>query len=88
MSSIGVICRNVFNLKKSAADADPFFVEAYDGTAISERKCRECFHKFKNWEFDVEDIRIGSIIKDLCQILEEFQLHWGVTQEAISHHWK
>ena len=44
-----------FNLKKSAAKAHRLLVEAYGDAALSERRCREWFQKFKNGEFDVKD---------------------------------
>ena len=44
-----------FNLKKSAAEAHRLLVETYGEPALSERSCRECFQKFKNGEFDIED---------------------------------
>ena len=44
-----------FNLEKSAADAHQLLIEAYGEGALSERKCREWFQKFKNGDFDVED---------------------------------
>ena len=44
-----------FNLKKSAAEAHRLLVETYGEAALSERSCRECFQKFKNGEFDIED---------------------------------
>jgi len=39
-----------FNLKKSPAEAHRLLVEAYGDAALSERRCREWFQKFKNGE--------------------------------------
>ena len=44
-----------FNFKKSAADARRLLVETYGEAALSQRSCREWFHKFKNGKFDIED---------------------------------
>ncbi|GBP18643.1 Mariner Mos1 transposase [Eumeta japonica] len=37
------------------AKARRFLVVAYNEAALSERTCRECFQKFKNGDFEVED---------------------------------
>jgi len=47
-----------FNLKKSAAEAHRLLVEAYGDAALSERS-HEWFQKFKNGEFDVENVAKG-----------------------------
>ncbi|GFW40637.1 mariner Mos1 transposase [Trichonephila clavipes] len=44
-----------FNMKKSAAEAHRMLSNTYGEAAISERTCRECFQRFKNGDFDVED---------------------------------
>ena len=49
-----------FNLKKSAAKAHRLLAETYGEAALSERSCRECFRKFKNGEFDIEDKERGG----------------------------
>ena len=45
------------NLKKSTVESHRLLVEEYDETASSE-SCRECFQKFKNGEFDIEDNKL------------------------------
>ncbi|GFX65334.1 hypothetical protein TNCV_3168811 [Trichonephila clavipes] len=42
-------------MKKSAAEAHRMLSNTYGEAAISERTCRECFQRFKNGDFDVED---------------------------------
>ena len=49
-----------FNLKKPAAEGHRFLVETYGETALGERNCREWFQKFKNGEFDIEDIGLSE----------------------------
>ncbi|GFX05310.1 mariner Mos1 transposase [Trichonephila clavipes] len=44
-----------FNMKKSAAEAHRMLSNTYGKAAISERRCREWFQRFKNGDFDVED---------------------------------
>ena len=44
-----------FNLQKSAIEAHRFLVETYGKAALCERRYRECFKKFKEGEFDIED---------------------------------
>ena len=46
-----------FNMKKSAAEAHRMLSNIYGEVAISERTCREWFQRFKNGDFDVEDVR-------------------------------
>lgn len=90
-----------FNLKKSAAEAHRLLVEAYGEAALSERSCREWFHKFKNGEFDVEDkersgrpkvyedAELETLLdEDSCETQEALALALGVTQPAISHRLK
>ena len=73
-----------FNLKKSAAEAHRLLVETYGDAALSERSCRELFHKFKNGEFDIpdkercgrpkvyEDAKLEALLdQDSCQTQEE-----------------
>ena len=49
-----------FHLKKTAADAHRIFSSTYSEAALSERKCREWFQRFKSGDFDVEDRRGGG----------------------------
>ena len=58
-----------FNMKKSVAEAHRMLSNIYGEAAINERTCREWFQRFKNGDFDVEDViameerrcRIGGI---------------------------
>ena len=72
-------------------------VERYGEAALSERSCRECFQKFKNGEFDIEDkersrrpkvyedAELEALLnQDSCQTQEELAHTLGVTQQAIS----
>jgi len=43
-------------MKKSAAKAHRMLSNTYGEAAISERTCREWFQRFKNDDFDVEDV--------------------------------
>ena len=47
-----------FNMKKSAAEAHRMLSNIYGEAAISERTCHEWFQRFKNGDFDVEDIAV------------------------------
>ncbi|GFW28729.1 mariner Mos1 transposase [Trichonephila clavipes] len=49
-----------FNMKKSAAEAHRMLSNTYGKAAISERTCREWFHRFENGDFDVEDQHGGG----------------------------
>ena len=42
-------------LKKYAAVTHRLLEETYGEAALTKRNCRECFQKFKNGEFDIED---------------------------------
>ncbi|VVC25899.1 Transposase, type 1 [Cinara cedri] len=84
-----------FHSKKNAAQARRMIVETYGERCISERTCREWFHKFKNGEYDVEDKeRPGPVKKfedakletlldeDSCRTQRELANLLGVTQHA------
>ena len=73
-----------FNLKKSAAEAHRLLVDTYGEAPLSERSCRECIHKFKNGEFDIEnkergrrpklyeDVELEALFEqDSCQAQQE-----------------
>lgn len=90
-----------FHSKKNAAQARQMIVETYGECCISERTCREWFHKFKNGEYDVEDKeRPGPVKKfedadletlldeDSCRTQQELANLLGVTQQAVSHRLK
>ena len=40
---------------KSAAEAHRILVETYGDNALSDTTCRDCFRRFKNNEFKLED---------------------------------
>ena len=44
-----------FNWKKSTAEAHRMLVEVYGDNAPTDKSCRECFRRFKNGEFSIED---------------------------------
>ena len=69
----------------------------YGEAAIIERTCHEQFQRFKNGDFDVEDLHSGGrekvfedaelealLDQDSCQNQEELARSLGVTQQAIS----
>jgi len=83
-----------FNLKKSPAEAHRLLVEAYGDAALSEKRCREWFQKFKNGEFDVEnkdrsgrpkvyeDAELEALLdEDSYQTQKELALTLEVTQQ-------
>ncbi|KAM0733621.1 Mariner Mos1 transposase [Formica fusca] len=86
-----------FNMKKSAAEAHRMHSNTYGEAAISERRCREWFQRFKNGDFHVDDWHSGGrekvledaelealLNEDLSQSQEELARSLGVTQQAIS----
>ena len=74
---------NIFNLKKSAAEAHRLLVERYGEAALRERSCHDWFQKFKNGEFDIkdkeasgrpkvyEDAELETLDQDSCQTQKE-----------------
>ncbi|GBP63530.1 Mariner Mos1 transposase [Eumeta japonica] len=84
-------------MKKSAAEAHRMLSNTYGEAAISERRCREWFQRFKNGDFDVEDQHGGGrekvfenaelealLDQDSCQTQQELAGSLRVTQQAIS----
>ena len=73
-----------FNLKKSATEAHRLLIETFFEASLNDRSCRNCFQKFKNGEFDIEDKERSGKLKvyedadlealldqDSCQMQEE-----------------
>ncbi|GFV45576.1 mariner Mos1 transposase [Trichonephila clavipes] len=67
-----------FYMKKSAAEAHRMLSNTYGEAAISERTCRECFQRFKNSDFDIEDQHGGGREK----IFEDAELEALVDQDS------
>ncbi|GFT58553.1 mariner Mos1 transposase [Trichonephila clavipes] len=83
-------------MKKSAAEAHRMLSNTYGEAAISERRCREWFQRFKNGDFEVEDQHDGGrekvfevaelealLDQDSCQT-QQLSGSLGVMQQAIS----
>ncbi|GBP16737.1 Mariner Mos1 transposase [Eumeta japonica] len=84
-------------MKKYAAEAHRMLSNTSGEAAISERTCRDWFHRFKNGNFNVEDQYVGErekifedaelealLDQDLCQTQQELAGSLGVMQQAIS----
>jgi len=69
-----------FNIKKSAAEAHRMLSNTYGEAATSERTCRECFQRFKNGDFNVEDWYSGGREK----IIEDAELEALFKQDFVS----
>jgi len=86
-----------FRLKKTAAESHRMLVEAYGDNTLSERTCREWFHRFKSNDFDVEDkerpgqpkkfedTELQSLLnEDDTQTQQQLAEQLGVAQQTVS----
>ena len=83
--------------KKMAAEAHRELQKVYGDAVLSEITCRDCFHRFKDGDFDVddrpregkpktfEDAELEALLDDdPCQTQEEFASALGVNRQTIS----
>jgi len=87
-----------FRLKKTAAESHRrMLVKAYGDHALSERTCREWFHRFKSNDSDVEDkerpgqpkkfedTELQSVLdEDDTQTQQQLAEQLGVAQQTVS----
>ena len=84
-------------MKKTATEVHRILSSTYGEAALSERKCRGWFQRFKSGDFDVEDRHSGGkdkiiedselealLAEDLYQTQEELAESLGMPQKAIS----
>ncbi|KAG5309731.1 MOS1T transposase, partial [Pseudoatta argentina] len=57
------ILLHYFIQKKSAAEAHRILVQTYGDTALSDTTCRDWFRRFKNNDFELEDIERSGLLK-------------------------
>lgn len=87
----------LFHSKITAAEARRNLQNVYGDDCVSEATCRYWFRRFKNGNFDIEDVsREGRpktfedaelealLDEDPCQTQTELSLRLGVSQQAIS----
>ena len=78
-----VILLHYFIQKKSAAEAHRVLVETYGDNALSETTCRNWYRRFKNNDFELEDIvRSGAPKKfedkELEKLLDQYYIQYSL----------
>lgn len=86
-----------FDLKKSAIEAHRMLVKAYGNDAISERSCRDWYHRFKAGNFDLaskkpenrpkkfENLDLQALLdEDDTQTQKQLAERLGVAQQTVS----
>ncbi|GBP03845.1 Mariner Mos1 transposase [Eumeta japonica] len=91
------ILLHYFIQKKSAAEAHKILADTYGDNALSDTTCKDCFRRFKNNDFELEDKeRSGApkkfedekleklLHQDRCQTLTELGKTLQVDESTVS----